>query len=121
MRQDVLDRARATEPLFDIRGKPRRAALGEQLIDVTAISQIRRHPAGRGMRLPHETQLFQARHDVAQRRRRHFGPAARQPQRRHGFAVIDVGLYEPPENLFISFGQLRMRGHQSLAVNLCDC
>ena len=92
------------QPFFDVGRVPGRAALGEELIDVRAVAEVSRHAAGRRVRLPDKSELFQTGHHVTERRRRHPEPAAGQPERRDRLALLDEGLHEGGEDPPISFG-----------------
>ena len=121
VRQQVLDGAGAAQPRLDLRRRPRRLPLGQQLVDVQPIAEIGRNASGRGVRLTHVALLLEPRHDVPKRGGGHAKPAAGQPQRRDGLPLVDVGLDQDPEDPSIPFRKLRMARHGYLAVDLPEC
>jgi hypothetical protein len=121
VRQHVADRAGAPQPRLDLRRRPGRFAVGEQLVDVNPIALIGRHAAGRSVGLADVSLLLEPGHNVTKRRRRDAKSPVRQPQGRNRLSLVDVGLDDDPENPSIPFRQLRMACHGFLALEPCEC
>ena len=103
VREERLDRPGAPEPRLYQRSWPRSLAVGEKLIDVKAIPQVRRDPARRGVRLPHVAQIFEPRHDVPEGRRRDPESPIGEPQRRDWLTLVNVGMDQDRQDPSIPF------------------